>query len=353
VRAARLAILCLTAGGCGAGDPPAPDTQTIAVTVQPARLETLREALTLPGTVVPSVLADFTVVAPEPAEILEIPHAEGAAVREGDVLVRFEIPSLTTNLLARQAELTEATARAQAAGAEVARLNVLLDKGIIPRNAVEAARTAFAAAEAAQSQAKAALDAANRLAERAIVRARFAGTVIKVWHLAGDVVAPDPADPILRVVDPTRTQVAVQAPVAQIERLSPGRAGIVATAAGTSAPATISSRSAPAPGATTAEVRLSLQGTSPLPIDTVVQVEIQLDERQDVIVVPEHAIVRDGTAAHVWIAREDSRAERRPVRVGLTVNGLSQVLSGVETGERVITTGLAQLQDGAPIVVSR
>jgi antitoxin (DNA-binding transcriptional repressor) of toxin-antitoxin stability system len=41
------------------------------------------------------------------------------------------------------------------------------------------------------------------------------------------------------------------------------------------------------------------------------------------------------------------------VRVGLTVNRLSQILSGVQAGERVITTGLAQLQDGSPIVVSR
>lgn len=353
MRAVLAAVLCLAAGACGRGDPPSPETQTIAVTVQAARLETLREALSLPGTVVPSALADFSVVAQETAEILELPHAEGAVVREGDLLVRFEIPTLTTNLTARQNELTEATQRAQSARAEVARLNGLLEKGIIPRNTVEAARTTLAAAEVTQGQAKASHDAAKLLAERAIVRSRFAGTVVKVWHKAGDVVTPDATDPILRVIDPTRTQIAVQAPVAQLDRLTPGRTATVGTAAGTSEPASISSRSAAAPGGTTAEVRLSQLGKTPLPVDTVVQVEIQLDERRDVVVVPEQAVVREGTVTHVWIAREDSRAERRPVRIGLTVNGLSQVLSGVQTGERVITTGLAQLQDGAAIVVSR
>jgi multidrug efflux pump subunit AcrA (membrane-fusion protein) len=109
----------------------------------------------------------------------------------------------------------------------------------------------------------------------------------------------------------------------------------------------------PAPSATTAEVRLNLTGKTPLPIDTVVQVDIQLDERKDVIVVPQQAVVRDGSSSAVWIARDDSRAERRPVRIGLAVNGLAQILTGVQTGERVIITGLAQLQDGAPIVVSR
>ncbi len=353
MRAALIAVLCVAAVACGRDEPPPAESQTIAVTVQPARLETLREALTLPGSVVPATLADFTVVAPETAEIAELPHAEGAAVREGDLLVRFEIPTLTTNLLARQNDLTEATQRAQSARAEVARLNGLLDKGIIPKNTLEAARTNLAAAEVAQNQAKTALDSATQLSERAVVRSRFAGTVLKVWHKAGDAVTADPSDPVLRVVDPTRTQIAAQAPVAQLERLTPGRQATVGTATGASEPASISSRSAPAPGGTTAEVRLNLLGKTPLPVDTVVQVEIQLDERRDVIVVPQQAVVREGTATHVWIARDDSRAERRPVRLGLTANGLSEVVSGVQVGERVILTGLAQLQDGAPIVVSR
>ena len=353
MRALLLAILCLTATACGRNDPPPPETQTIAVTVQPARLETLREALTLPGTAVPSALGDFTVVAPESAEILELPHAEGAAVKDGDVLVRFEIPSLTNNLVARQTDVTEATQRVDAARAELKRLNGLQEKGIIPRNTLEAARTNLAMSETTLNQAKASLEAAKVLADRATIRSRFAGSVVKVWHKIGDTVSPDPGDPILRVIDPTRTQVSIQAPVALIERLTPGRPATIATALGTSVAALVSSRSAPAPGGTTAEVRLSIQGAGPLPVDTVVQVEIQLDERRDVIVVPEQSVVRDGTATHVWIARDDSRAERRPVRLGLTVNGLAQVVSGVQTGERIITTGLTQLQDGTPIVVSR
>ena len=353
MRPLLVAILGLTATACGGNDPPPPEAQTIAVTVQAARLETLREALTLPGTVVPSALADFTVIAPESAEILELPYAEGATVKDGDVLVRFEIPSLTNNLVSRQTEVAEATQRADAARAELARLNGLQEKGIIPRNTLEAARTNVALAETTLNQAKASFDAAKVLADRATIRSRFAGSIVKVWHKIGDTVMPDPGDPILRVIDPTRTQVSMQAPLAQIERLTPGRSATVATALGTSVPALVSSRSAPASGGTTGEVRLTIQGADPLPIDTVVQVAIQLDERRDVIVVPEQAVVRDGAATLVWIARDDSRAERRPVRLGLTVNGLAQVVSGVQTGERVITTGLAQLQDGTPIVVSR
>jgi hypothetical protein len=164
----------------------------------------------------------------------------------------------------------------------------------------------------------------------------------------------DAADPILRVIDPTRTQVSLQVPVAQIDRLTPGLAGTVSTADGVSMPISVSSRSAPAGlAAATGEVRLSFLAPSGLTIDTPVQAEILLDERRDVVVAPVQAIVREGSTSFLWIARPDGRAERREVRVGLTSRGLAQILTGVAVNELIVTTGLAQLQDGIAITVSR
>jgi RND family efflux transporter MFP subunit len=346
-------IMLVAASGatCGSDEAPPVEAAAIAVTVQAARVETLRDTLSAPGTIVPSALADLTVVASQPAEILEIPKAEGAAVSEGDVLVRFEIPALTGSLLARQADVTDATLRVETARAEALRLSALFDQGIVPRNSVDAARTALTAAEGLLTQAKVALDAAKTLASGADVRARFAGVVTKVWHQAGDSVRADPADPILRIIDPARTQVAMQAPAADVDRLMPGLSATVTTADGATEAASVSSRSAPAGGA--AEVRLSFLAQSALAIDTPVQVEVLIDERRDVVVAPAPAVVREAGNAYIWIARPDGRAERRDVRVGLTVRGLAQVLSGVTAGEEIITTGLAQLQDGVAITVSR
>lgn len=353
MRARVLLVVLIGTGACGGDPAPAPAPAATAVTVQAARLESLREVVAAPGVVVPSALADFVVTAVESAEIVELPRAEGDAVREGDLLVRFEIPAITSTLLARQTDVVEATTRAQNARAEVVRLTAYYDKGVLPRNTLDAARTSLLTAESALQQAKAQLDASKLLTERAIVRARFAGIVVKVWHKVGDIAAADPADPIVRVVDPNRTQVAIQVPLAQIDRVTPGRAATILPGAGPVEAAAVSSRSAPAaPGAPTIEVRLSFTGPSGLKIDTPVQAEILLDERRAVLVAPESAIQRQGAVAFVWIARQDGRAERREVGVGLTVNGLSQILSGVVAGERIIVTGISQLEDGAPITVT-
>ena len=57
--------------------------------------------------------------------------------------------------------------------------------------------------------------------------ARFPGVVIKKFHSKGDLVAGGESDPILRVVDPAKIQVALQVPVDQAERIQQGQIATV------------------------------------------------------------------------------------------------------------------------------
>ena len=90
-----------------------------------------------------------------------------------------------------------------------------------------------------------------------------------------------------------------------------------------------------------------------LPLDSPVQVEIILDERPQVLVVPTGAVLKDDQVTYVMIAGSDSRAHRRDVQVGLQARGLTHVVSGVNPGELVIVGGLDTISDGAAISVSR
>jgi membrane fusion protein (multidrug efflux system) len=45
----------------------------------------------------------------------------------------------------------------------------------------------------------------------------------------------------------------------------------------------------------------------------------------------------------------DGTARERTVRLGTRQDGLIEVVEGVQAGERVATSGLAQLQDGARV----
>ncbi len=349
--AALVLSSCLATGACRRSDPPdTTKTNTIVVTGLPARLDTMREMISLPGLVVPSVAADHTVIVAEPAQIVELPRAEGDLVQAGDVLVRFEIASITGDLQARQLAMAEATSQLEKAKAEATRLASLNEKGLISRNTLDAGKSAVAVAENTLSQAKLHLDSASALVDRTIVRARFPGRVVKVWHKTGDLVIGGSNDPILRVIDPTRLQISAQASISQLERVQPGLTATIQIVGGASEAATVAYRQAPAPGGSSGEVRINLAGPTALTVDTPVRVEILVEERRDALVVPQQALQTDQGQSFLWVAGDDGAAHRREVRVGLTANGLVQIASGVAVGEKIILTGIAELAEGTPIV---
>jgi RND family efflux transporter MFP subunit len=348
-------LIGLALGGCGRGgsESDAVSGETIAVTVQAARLGSLRDVVSASGTVVPATVADFIVTASEPAEIVELPKNEGDAVKAGDVLVRLEVPSVTNEVATRQLEFSEAASRLEAARTDEARLESLVNQGLAARNKLESARLARTTAEAALSQVRARLESAKALESGAVIRARFPGVVIKRWHAQGDRVAGGEADPILRVIDPARLQIALQIPPAQADRINQGQAASVQTGAGTE-PAVVAMKAAPTGDTTTTiEVRLNLASVTPLALDAIVQAEIVLEELQNVLLVPAGAVQQGEKGSFVWLASDTGQAVKRDVRAGLTALGQTQIVSGLNPDDKVIITGIAQLSEGAPITISR
>ena len=352
--AAAVAAAIVCAGAACGGPPEAtPESGTaVAVTVQPARTETLRDALAYPGAVVPAASGDFTATASEPAEIVELPKAQGDAVAAGDLLVRFDIPAITNEIATREIEVNAARMKAEAARAEATRMEGLHERGIASRNAMEASRSAAIETESMLTQVQALLDAARAQQQRTEVRARFDGIVSQVWQAPGAYIAT-PGEPILRVIDPNRVQVLMQLPLADFQRTAPGQSATVQPPGGPALPATVVLRSPPASASTLiADVRLDFAAPPALPIDTPVQVDLLIEERQNVLTVPVAAVQRDAGAPYVWVAGDDGLAHRREVRVGLTSAGRAQILSGLVPGERVILTGISELNEGTVIRVS-
>jgi RND family efflux transporter MFP subunit len=357
----RLAAALACAAGVGgsachrAADQERATTAPVSVSVQTARLDTLRDAIVVPGNVVPVAAADWTVYAPETGRIAEMPKMEGEAVKTGDVLVRFDIASLSADLANTQLEVSSATSRVSAAKADVARMTSLFERGFTSRNDFEASKAALVAAESGLSKAETAQAAATALADRAVVKARFDGVVMKRWHNEGDFVNAAVNDAVMRVIDPTRVQVAVQVSTGQLGRIAVGQTATVSTiGAATAEPATVVTQPVTVDSsAASQEVRVSLAGKTALTVGMLVQVEILLDQRVNAVLVPSSSIVSGEDGTFVMIAGDDGRAHRRDVRVGLYTKALSEIVSGVTAGDKVIVTGLKDVTDGAPIVIDR
>ncbi len=69
------------------------------------------------------------------------------------------------------------------------------------------------------------------------------------------------------------------------------------------------------------------------------------------ILVPAQAVVRTGTGSSLVYVIKDGHAEARAVRTGQEVEGMIQIVDGVNEGEAVATAGAEKLADGAPVTV--
>src|SRR6185436_1190074 len=205
---ALAATLAAAGAACHkAADEVTETSAAVPVEVATARIGDVRAVVAVTGTADPAPGADWTIIAPQPARIAEMTKAEGDRVAKGDLLVRFDAPTLRADVATRAGELAAARARLQNARKNETRLSDLLERGIASRKEVEDAQREMREAEAAVRQSSGTQAAAADLAGQATVYARFDGIVARRSHNPGDLVEATASDPVLRVVDPSRMQV--------------------------------------------------------------------------------------------------------------------------------------------------
>lgn len=77
-------------------------------------------------------------------------------------------------------------------------------------------------------------------------------------------------------------------------------------------------------------------------------VQLTLDNRANVVLVPEEALVPVGDRQFVFLVIS-GRVERRPVRIGARSRGVVEVADGLQGGELVITRGIQKVRDGVSV----
>lgn len=78
---------------------------------------------------------------------------------------------------------------------------------------------------------------------------------------------------------------------------------------------------------------------------------LPLGKRDNVLLAPESAIVRDVAGTFVWRVAPDRSAERVPVRLGARRPGLVEIASGLGPGDRIVSAGTNKVSQGSPLEV--
>jgi RND family efflux transporter MFP subunit len=343
------ALLALPA--CHQASPEAVATvEAVPVTTATAEAGPIRAVVAATGQVKPAAGAELLVVPPQDARIAELTKAAGDRVRRGELLVRFQIPSLEADAATKRSDLARAQAQLGTARKNLDRLSGLLQRGIASRKEVEDAQRDVAQGEATVSEARSTTAAAGQLAGREVVRAPFDGVVVGRSRQTGDVVSPGAPDPILRVIDPSRLQVEAAVPAGDLGKLATGSPARVRGASFPDEAAHLIARPPSVdPTSGTALVRLAFDSPTRRPAGLAVEVEIYGPERRAAVLVPADALVQEGTDTYLFVIDAQKKARRRPVQVGVVAGGKAEITSGVNAGEPVVVRGQTALPDGATV----
>lgn len=296
--------------------------------------------------------------------VAAIPRREGTRVKTGDPLVELDDTTARKRRDLAAEELATARARHDAARAaaalaarELERAESLAASGLVSKEQLDTARAEADRTRAETSAARAQIEAAQaslRLAtqevENLTVRAPFVGVVAEVLTEVGESVLPGQA--LIEVLDPDDLYVSADLDEIDIGRIYTGLPARVKfdPFPGIYVPGTVT-RVSPYVSdlleqnrTLEVEVEFRREPGDPEPRPgTSADVEIILERREEVLRVPTFAVIEGN---HVLVV-EDGRAVERRIDLGLRNWDYTEILSGLEDGEKVITSlDRVQLKSG-------
>jgi membrane fusion protein (multidrug efflux system) len=278
---------------------------------------------------------DMTTVASEvEGRVVDLDVPEGRRVEAGHVLARIDDAEARAALSVTRARLTNARDRLR-------RLETLHAERVSSLQAYDDAKSEFDAAQGAYDEAE------TRL-EKTTVRAHFTGVLGLRQVNLGQYVEAGTAIVELTQVDPLELVFGIPQRFASDLAVGQTVRGVV----GRCGPSATGRVDVIDPRVDPASRSLRLQASVPNPKGALypgmaVSLRLVVGEIRDAIVVPQEAIVRQGTKHIVYTLDAEDRARQHEVVLGRFLDDGVHVKDGVASGERVVAAGQQKLRPGS------
>ena len=317
---------------------PAP---SLSVAVVPAELRALPRVIDGDGSV---VAWQELVLGAETGglRVAELLVDEGDRVSAGQVLMRLDDTVATAQRDRARASLQEAEAALAIARTDLGRATELSSSGSASRQVVDQRQSAARQAEARLASTRAALAESEARLAQATVTAPADGIVLRRPVLPGAV--PGIGTELLRLLRDGRLELDARVPELDLATIAPGQAVRVMHGA-REITATVR---AIAPGVTPESrlgtVHVALPPDSGLRPGMFARPEIRGESASRVTIPQEAVVFREGAAAAFVLDGEHVRLRR--LQTGARLDGMVEVLQGVQAGEHVVRAGAGFLADG-------
>ena len=355
-------VTVLGFSGCGKHEEgPGKATQQViqGVTVQAVADEKVADLQEAVGTV--RARNAFALAARIPGTVSSVLVKEGDRVAKGKLLLTLDAAETTSGAASAQAGVEEARqgveearSRRQLADATFERYHKLFVEQAVTRQEFDSRQTekevaaqGLARAESRLVQAREAARAAGAVAGYTRITSPLAGIITGKSADVGMTVFP--GTPLLTVEGDGGYRLEAAAPESLLGSVQTGQQvsvtidGVAGTISGRVAE--VVPVSDPASRTFTVKVDISAKGLRSGAYGRV----IFPTGSHPGILVPKTAIIERGALTSLWVADKDKTVRMRLVKTGKTYGDKVEVLSGLTTGETIVTGGMEKVMDGARV----
>ncbi len=330
-----LFALLLLLAGCGGSSKEqsaARSSDIKKVTVVAAEQRALMDVQKIMGTVEARSRAQIETKVQ--ARVERIAVALGSRVQAGDVLAELDTRDITARYRQTQAVYEQAAQ-------DLKRFETLLSQQAATQQEFDGVKMRVAVAEANRQEAEAMLSYAR-------IVAPFSGVVTEKMIDRGDLAIP--GRPLFTVEQDGTPRFVLTIPESSAERIARGDSVKIEIPASDTILTGVVTELSPSadPMTRSYQVKADLPSTARLRPGQFGRLLLPTGEA-NALFVPSGAIVRRGQMELVYVATNDNRASLRMVRTGREMSGWTEILSGLNPGEDIVTSGLSELSDGDQI----
>lgn len=331
---ALVAMLLLLAGCGGSAEEKgaAKSTSVKKVTVAAAEQRAMRDVQKLMGTVEARSRAQIETKVQ--ARVERIAVVLGSRVEAGDVLAELDTRDIT-------ARFRQAQAVYEQAAQDLKRFETLLSQQAATQQEFDGIKMRVAVAEASKQEAEAMLSYAR-------IVAPFSGVVTEKMIDRGDLAVP--GRPLFTLEQDGSPRFVLTIPESNAGSISRGDSVQIEIPASDTTLTGIVTELSPSadPMTRSYQIKADLPSTTKLRPGQFGRLLLPTGEAS-ALFVPTSAIVRRGQMELVYVATNDNLASLRMVRTGKVMSGWTEILSGLNPSENVVSSGLTELSDGDQI----
>ncbi|WP_079416589.1 efflux RND transporter periplasmic adaptor subunit [Thiomonas intermedia] len=341
------------------------------VTASTVKTQSVPVWLTALGTVTPR---SYVNVMPRVAGLLQsVDYKQGQMVKAGQLLAQIDPRPFRIAVEQAQAQLEQTQAQMNGAQSDLQRYETLLKQDSISAQQVSDQRATVAQLKATLDANKAALDNARLqlswtritapIAGLAGLRPVDAGNMVTTSGAVGSntSTSSNSASPIATIAQVQPVDVTFAVPQQNIaEVVGPLMAGKHLETQAWDARNTLLLETGQLVAAdnqinsTTGTLNLRAEFTNKklsLFPNQFVNVRLLVNTMANALVVPTTAVAVGAPGTYVYVIGADNKVKMRVVKTGVAFDNLTQIVSGVKAGERVVTDGLDRLRDGREVKV--